>query len=742
LKIKLLSLFFIFATNAYPCWHSGYTPDEYWVFYAYDINSKPKTSTATEQNIVEWQRYTAGKANFDDVWDVVYRYSLVDMEQINNKQNAMKKNSFAKYLMDNNDIEAINYLILAKKCEMQRSKRRDPWWYPTKDDLKNNDLREILDEALAYKGSKFKARYRLQALRAAYTMGEYDLCLKLWHNHIKRQPASAVRTMCEDYIGGIYFKRGDYETAIRHYANTMQQSESFWWCVDNMTKAKSDIDRIGILYRYCPTSPELAVMVQKICREAEQLANRKIFIKETDSSYLKNRDRYITLRNFALQAATEGRSDNPAMWQYAAAFLTMLDGDTQSAFQYIAKAAQMRGTTFVKDNIKVLHLMLDAMTGEYDEEFEARILPQMKWLDGKIWKKLSELEKQDFKKYPDHYYSTFQNYSFDYFNDMMRKITLSVMAPRYRNKGQPVKAFMLTGMASERLRTLSGFRNVGYCETCWRNKCDDMNIDFYTDIFQAMDAAPVEDVIAYRDALRQGGDGEFERFLAARCYQHGSYFNELIGTKYMREEQFDLAVEYLSKVPAAYDTTLNIYPFFRFDPFREDFHIGRSHRFIKPAPGYKRKYARQMLALQNGMNTAPNEHAKNLATFQYAVGLMHATIDCWALLHYKQGILWHTGDYFQINERNPKMEAHCSELFEQVLASSNNIELKARCLAAQAWISGDDSWKYEKNANGRWVKTKNPNGIFFQLSSPAYANTTISKLLFSKCDVFQSYRKE
>jgi hypothetical protein len=134
-----------------------------------------------------------------------------------------------------------------------------------------------------------------------------------------------------------------------------------------------------------------------------------------------------------------------------------------------------------------------------------------------------------------------------------------------------------------------------------------------------------------------------------------------------------------------------------------------------------------MLALQNEMNTASNDHAKNLATFQYAVGLMHATKDCWALLHYKQGILWHTGGYHHLTERNPKMEAHCRELFKQVLTSSRNIELKARCLAAQVCMLSDN------NAFA---------GIYRQLSSPAYANIEVAKLLFSECDVFQSYGKE
>ena len=753
LKQTLTILFLVNTAIVYPCTFPTYYPGEYWMFYVYDQNRQPQTTTAKEQNITEWQKYTAGKATFNDIREVVYRYPLEALERMGghsfSKQDTLYRNSFVKYLIDTNDHEAINYLILAKKCEKKRAIHLDPWWYPTKDDLQYTDLRGILDEALAYKGSKFKVRYWLQAIRAAYTIGEHDLCLQLWHDHIQQQPASSVRTMCEDYIGGIYFKKGDYETAIRHYANTTQQSNSFWWCADNLTQTKSGLERIELLYRYCPTSPELAVMLQKMCREAEEGANYKVFCYEdivncsecltndNDKSYHKtylNNNGYLDLRDFALKAASEGRSDNPAMWQYAASFLTMLNGDAPLAFQYITDAAPMRGTAFVKDNIKVLHLMLDAMTGDYDEDFEERILPQMQWLDGKIRNQRTQKVKDDYWEYSD--YLIFSNHSNIYFNDMMRKITLSVMAPRYQCYGQPVKALMLIGMASERMRTLTGFRNQSH----------EWNMDYYTDIFLALDSAPIEDVIAYRETVRQqGGDNDFDRFLAARCYQHGSYFNELIGTKYMREEQFDKAIEYLSKVPAAYDATLNIYPHYIFDPFNKDFHIGRRYKIIDPAPGYKRHFARKMLSFQNEMNTAKNKEAKALATYQYAVGLMHATSDCWALLHYKQGDIWH-GNAYHLNDRNPAMEEHYRELFDYVLETTQSNELKAKCLAAQVWMLGDDTWKYERIATGSWANVKNPNSIFAkihsQFSSPPFADTEIAKLLFTECDVFRSYAKE
>ncbi len=745
-RLCILLILLIFTAETYACWSPNYTPGEYWTFYAYDKNKQAGIPTTTGQNIAEWQQYTAGKATFGDVRDVVYRYPLECLERTGSKsfsrQDTLYQNSFVKYLVDAKDHEAIKYLILAKKCEIRRALRNDPWWYPTKEDLEYADLRGILDEALAYKGTKLNVRYWLQAIRAAYTIGEYDLCLQLWHDHIERQPASSVRTMCEDYIGGIYFLNGDYETAIRHYANTMQQSSSFWWCVDNMAEVNSDIERIKILYQYCPTSPELAVMVQKICREAEDKANPKVFDGNDSTGncygyeecgyayYLKNRDRYIALRDFALSAASEGRSDNPAMWQYAAAFLTMLDGDATLAMRYITNAGHMKGNTFVKNNIKVLHLMLDAMTGSYDEAFEARILPQLQWLDGMITSNLTN-EVRD--EYLDWEGSMFANYSSYYFNDMMRKITLSVMALRYFKCGQPVKAMMLTGMASEHMRTVTGYRKNS------RRYNPNWNIDFYTDIFRTMDFAPVNEVIAYRDALQQGGNDAFERFLAARCYNHTDYFNELIGTKYMRGEWFDLAVQYLSKVSAGYDTTLNIYEYFWHDPLSEPY-LGR--KFTDPAPGYKLNFAKRMLALQKKMDVK-NKKTKSMAMYQYAVGLMRATNDCWALLYYKNGALYMPDN---LEEDNPKMTTHCRELFDQAMTLSRDQELKARCLTARAWISGDDRWNYGEDADGYWRRMTNPASIFtnvyHQLLSLPYANTKISKQLFSECDMFLSYRQE
>jgi tetratricopeptide (TPR) repeat protein len=546
----------------------------------------------------------------------------------------------------------------------------------------------------------------------------------LWNQQIKDQPASAVKTMCEDYIGGIYFKRGEYEKAILHYSHTMENSDSFWWCIDNQTKIKSDMGRIKILYKYQPSSPELAVMVQAICREAEDLANQKVFERQSDTyefkHFLKNRKRYIELRDFALQVVSEKRTDNPAMWQYAAAFLTFLDGKHQLSNQYIDQAEELKGTPFIKNNIKILKLMITAYTGNYDADFEYIILPQLQCLDKMICTHIKEGISEGYNDL-----SMFYNYSIYYYNDMMRKITLSVMLPNYLKRNQKTKALLLAGMASERLRSLLHVRQNKYKYT-WDEQ---RNIDFYTDVFDWMNTLPIINVIEYKQQLQSGGDTAFERFLAAKCYKNDDYLNEIIGTKYLRLEQFDKAVEYLSKVSKKYAKTLNIYEYFYHDPFREP-HRWRGYE--KPYPDYKLNFAIRMLDLQRTKEVVQNKELEAEATFQYAWGLIQATTDCWALIDYD----WDNGRAWQ-----KSMALHAEKGMQRVMNLSSNDELKAKCVIVNVWLA-DDDWYDNKYVNGNWTKIENPKSVVnknFNLLLTQYVATDVFRRLYSECDNFLSY---
>lgn len=737
--------------SSYACYHPTYTPGEYYVFYSYnEENVSDSEPSSTETNISEWQVYTANQATFEDIRLVVYKYSIHDMEQIaagnTESSDEMKNNTFVNYLLNTNDAEAIKYLILAKQCEVARAKRTDPWWYPTKDDLENKDLQVILDKALAYQGTTFKTRYLLQAMRAAFTMGENDLCIRIWEKDIKNQPGSSIKAMCEDYIGGVYFQRGEYQTAINHYASTMQTSSSFWWCVDNLAEKKSDIERIKILYQYQPNSMELPRMIQKICREAEKRANLKVFDGYIDEngnendeynpgykSYLKNRTRYMELRDFSLQVVSEKKTKNPAMWQYAAAFLTLLDGDSEKASQYIAKAEQMKGTNFIKNNVKVLSIMIEAYNGKYNKAFENRILPKLQWLDQMIKTNLTPQITEEYLWYENQ---MFNNYSMFYYNDMMRKITLSIMMPKYIEQHDEVKALMLAGMASEHLRTLTGYRQAIKDNTNRGN----WNIDFYTDLFCALETFPIESIIKYSQILKSGGSTKFERFFISKCHKNEDYFNEIIATRYMQVEAFEEAIEYLSRIDTTYDQTLNIFCYFDHDPFDEPYF---GIKYITPAPGYKLRYATRMLDLQRILPMVVDPVIRSYATYHYGLGLMRAVTDCWSLLRYRKGFHYDRFGDDGFDDWGHAMFEHAKELINETILISDDCELQAKCFATNAWIRGDADYEYRYGIGGysHWLPLKDsPTDKNMQLLlSEKYAFTATTQQLITECDRVYSY---
>ena len=747
---------FIFFQNIYGCWTPVYTPGEYYVFRAYEKKEAPAKRNSSHLNILEWQQYTGNQARYEDINDVVYDFSVETMNQLleDKSTDSIKKtqrynNTFIKYLIDTNDKEAVRLLILAKECEAARSIRADKWWYPTKEELKSSDLQEILERALAYKGVKLKTRYLLQAIRAAFTMSEFELCLKLWEEIIQHQPESVVKTMCEDYIGGIYFQQNDFETAIRHYAKNIHNLVSFWWCADRLTKINSDVERIKILYRYCPDSPELARMIEKICREAEELANRRIFDKQNNGykSYLDNRNRYIKLRDFALQVASEKRAKDVALWQYTAAFLTMIDGDIELANRYIQNAKSMKTTPFLQDNIRILQIMLNAFTGNYDASFETQMLNDLKWLDQKMVDNLTKKITEEYIRWEG---GMFANYSKFYYNDMMRKITLTVMLPQYVKRGKEVKALLLAGMASERLRLLTNYRqsakknNTRHVRdiSFYKGMDTTWNIDFYTDVFNVMDTIPVKTVLQYKQLLQEKNGNAFDRFLAERCHYNPDYLNEIIGTKYMRELKFDQAVKYLSLVKSGYENSLNIYEYFCYSPFADPF-FGKKR--IDITPGYKLSFATQMLDLQKITGIAQSNETKAEAMYRYAVGLAQATSDCWALFRYRNGSHYNYGDdKYQKWGALPKSTT--TKYLDDAYNLSVNHELKAKCLAMKLWLNGGISYDYSYNEYTlSWEKKqkqKQKPNLYAQYSYilfEKYDKTNIYQQLMRGCDTFYSY---
>ena len=144
-------------------------------------------------------------------------------------------------------------------------------------------------------------------------------------------------------------------------------------------------------------------------------------------------------------------------------------------------------------------------------------------------------------------------------------------------------------------------------------------------------------------------------FLRRLAPVDSDYFNELIGTLALREENYAKAVQYLSLVSDDYNSSLNINTegYLACDPFILSY-IHRSgytlsykdgewlpayHYAVAPSPynNAKLDFARRMLELEQMKKHGRTADDRGLARLTYAVGRMNSFESCWALTQYWRG---------------------------------------------------------------------------------------------------------
>jgi len=161
--------YFIFRPNYfnYAQYKSFYYNADLWGF---DYSSNPQDyKLNVDSNIADWYNYANKKVAIDDIADFNFNLSYTD---IHSKSN----NKFIKYLYQNNKIAAVNYLKTAKNCELANDSD-DVWERNEVINTKRrvallNEISQIIDKE---QDPYFKRKYAFLAIRLAYYSGEMDV---------------------------------------------------------------------------------------------------------------------------------------------------------------------------------------------------------------------------------------------------------------------------------------------------------------------------------------------------------------------------------------------------------------------------------------------------------------------------------------------------------------------------------------------------------------------------------------
>lgn len=622
--------------QAYSCWGPWYTPKDYHTFRIYEedkqLYTKDEYGLKSEVilNCELWQKLTGDTIPVKDIHAAVYKSTYEDILRIPqlialpNTKDSLMQNQFVRWIVGHKDREIAEFLLLAKLCEKIRWEQSSPWYYPIDNDHVCLTLTDVAVQAQAYAGKRLQDRYALQAIRALFATAQYDKCINYWDDMQNKLPDNLLKKMIWPYVAGAYFRTGAIEKAKQIYAECGDVS-SLLYCAGKQGKQTNEIEQMELVYKYCPNSPMLASTTQQWIRFMEEMSDRWWAS-------------CLPLYELALKAGSEGKTDNPAMWYYTAAYIADKNGKVQKSSDLLTKAEHSRGDKFTKESIKILRIYLDAKLLPCNAAYEQRLFSQLQWLDQKI---KDNIDERVVNETASGYYLN-ANISYYYWNDMLRKIVLSTIVPKYIAHGNYVRAIQLANMADNRLYNLVDKRSYYAKGVGQEAKTGTMSeyrknarwnySDYSNSLFVLVDTIGVDHVIAYTKRLKHP-QTSFDGFLNARGYVSHDYFNDIIGTQCLREMRYAEAVAYLGKVPSAFQYTLNTYKdgWMRRDPFNID------RKSIHDNSDYKFNFAREMFSLEQAMQqtTDPNRRAQLLV--RYAVGIRNSIDCCWALTQYYRG---------------------------------------------------------------------------------------------------------
>lgn len=643
----------IFCPEAECCSQAYYYPYGYRMYRVYNPDSY-KTSVKREDNCLLWQKITSQVVSLQDIYEVVYCYNL---PQLQNIPFVKQDNAFARWIKDSGGKEILDYLILAKSCETARELQADPWYYPSDFDETVIDLKHIAEEAKAYSGSLLNDRYALQAVRAMFSLHDYQGCIDYWKEKSPELKEGLIREMTESYAAGALFRTGHEDEAMEYYSS-VNDVESIRYCLKVMKKTFDNIDVINIIRIKYPDSEIFPQLLQEEMHNLDLITGiSNISYKERfDSKSIHNVKLAKKMLELCINQINDERVSNRSLWYYTAASISDMMGKPYKAEKYLGKAEKCRSSQFLSESIKVMRIYLDAKLSDYDDAYEKKLIKQIQWLDNRIVRDLP-LENQRVKFGEKMIYMKI-GLGFYYWNDMLRRILISEVCPRMIDRGKNIRALQLVNMADNRLGNLMG-------ET-FNEECRGITnaVDYSNYFFRMADWTDTEDFRLYIGLIHHPRS-YIDKYLNDRGYTDDDYLYDLLGTKYLREMNYKEAAHYLGLVSAGYQNRMNVRHYIVYDPF--DFEKEICHHI----EDYKYNFAREMYNMQKEIpGLSDNPDRKALYLFRMATGIRNAVGFCWPLTEY------HLDNRYPLHDKEAAFNKS-EEMFENALEIVRDPELAA-----------------------------------------------------------------
>ncbi len=564
------------------------------------------------------------------------------------------------------------------------------WNYPTREeiDAANKTLLAVRTYAQGKLKSRLRSQHALLFMRCNMLLRRHQENITFWEQTASQYIETVYKDMMKNIYAGALYKTGRHLKAGELFAE-MGDYNSL------MTQYYKKRSFVAIRQEYMtsPNAKTLPFLLQDFVNNAQEAYDHdgsgKLFVRDI------SKGEATQMINFCKQVVSEGKTESPALWQSAMAWLEYMFGSKEQALSDISKALTMEGDGHMKDNARVLHLYMKSALSPKSQAFDDWLAGELEWI------------KQ--KAEPDGYY------------DMaMNRLTHQVLTTHY--KDSPVTAAAILSAANS------------------------------SEYFNYLDTMKVADLEQYHFYTLRSAKTDLDKFLKKHLQKMDEYGMEnLIGMKWMRVGQWEKAIEWLKDVPVPYyegqgyavyaaNRRHDLGPWIRRQWLDSTtlysdtkWELGRNPRLV---------FAQEMLKMEGETAVLSGETQKK-QYYELAVRYAQASQsgDCWFLTHDSKSA------YNLSGADDVDFDAKALSLLEKA-GSPKDFLLKEKILTGKAYLYGFTSPWYEMVWNDQTCESDRvvrPNALGYkawaELAAFEKAHAPKTSGYVSRCDEYNNFLK-
>jgi len=741
-------------------------PGGYQQFYFTEYNflyENEETVDVARATSEEWIGYTGQKISPDEAYDFVCKYRWDQLSNLYNHleknqplqlPDSVLKNGMTVYFTNSKDLEALGYLMYAKRVEPNVTGEWTDWEPIQRDSISMAGLIKNGNQLYAAAKRDFiKSRYAYQVMRLAHYSRRYSDVLAWHENFLKIKGASPLmKDLCQGLKAGATMRLGKRTQAAYLFSQLFSKSAlkrvsnymSFAWCVNRMDprarqiclgycqspeekanllglfalgNPESELPTLKKIYQYFPSAALLEMLVVRELHKIEKhylspslnkmSGGNLSYYEWSDNSSSADINKWKrvadSVAGFCAKASRSAAIKNPGFYQTAAAYLYFVTRQYAASRQFLDAANKSELSDKLKDQCRLTELLVTVNEKDkIDAAFEQQILPSMQWLDEKA--KKSSVIKHDY--WEENEWVIFRN-----------NVLKQVLAKRYHAQGEIRKEALCLG-----------------------------DIDFVREHMET------KDILKLNALMQSNSKSPFEKWLCANFSMKNDEVIDVIATTHLRDYNFTEAIVWLQKIKDKKQLALQR------NPFTALLIDNQENAFPSDEGKFdKLSFAVQMKSLTEKQRTGTATAAE---LFKLASGVYNMTY---------YGRAWETVEYYRSgvdgyhipNNASPFTREYygafrAGELYQRAMRAATDGNFRAKCLFMMAkctqkqirqpqWDDFRDSTNntdYDKyNDAEKKYETEFQNNKFFPQLIKEYGGTAFYKEAYSTCSYLRDFVK-